>query len=112
MRSQQVYQALTHIPNRFALCRVTAVALKKLHKSHHRPEDTINNVLRDIDRYKMRRSYVPGNLTHAERTNEASIALTGKSEPMLQEGQSTHLDLVFVGYCGHLADASDAMSLT
>ena len=99
MRCQQVYQALTHIPNRFALCRVTAVALKKLHKAHNRPEDTINNVLRDIDHYKVRRSHVLGNLAPAERTKEVSTALTEKSESELQDGP---IDSFGPGVCGIL----------
>lgn len=55
MRSQQVYHALVHVPNRFALCRITSVAMKKLHKAHTRPEDTINNVLTEIVSYRSRR---------------------------------------------------------
>jgi hypothetical protein len=98
VRSQQVYQALTHIPNRFALCRVTAVALKKLHKAHSRPEDTINDVLRDISRYKMRRSQVPHNLADAESTSAASAALAEESASERQDSQSSHPDLVFVGF--------------
>lgn len=57
MRSQQVYQALAHVPNRFALCRITSMALKRLHKAYSRPEDTISNVLSEIARYKFRREH-------------------------------------------------------
>jgi hypothetical protein len=55
VRSQQVFKALEYIPNRFSLCRITSVAIKRLHKVHTRPQDTISNVLGEIDRYRSRR---------------------------------------------------------
>jgi hypothetical protein len=57
VRSQQVFKALEYIPNRFSLCRITSIALKRLHKIHDRPQDTISNVLGEIDRYRSRRPH-------------------------------------------------------
>jgi hypothetical protein len=96
VRSQQVYHALTHIPNRFALCRLTSVAIKKLHKSHSRPEETINNVLRDIDRYKSRRS--PGAPDAGEGKIHNPMNSARGTAPENSSEETTHSDLVFVGY--------------
>lgn len=56
MRSQQVFRALEYIPNRFSLCRITSIAIKRLHKAHDRPQDTISSVLVEVDRYRSHRS--------------------------------------------------------
>lgn len=98
MRSQQVYQALVHVPNRFALCRLTSVALKKLHRSHSRPEDTINDVLRDIDRYKSRRPRTAQNVGSSKPVADPSLkdAVELGSQPQVEVSASS--DLVFVGY--------------
>lgn len=98
MRSQQVYLALVHIPNRFALCRVTSIALQRLHKANSRPEDTINDVLRDIDRYKSRRPRSPQSVVSVEPIVEQPVKLMEESSSQLQTPPSASSDLVFVGY--------------
>ena len=48
MRSEQVYRALTRIPNRFRLCQATARVTRVTHMQQTRTEDTVNNALMDI----------------------------------------------------------------
>lgn len=98
MRSQQVYRALIHVPNRFALCRVTSIALKKLHRSRTRPEDTINEILRDIDRYKSRRPRTSQNVIGAEPVADQPGKLTEGLDSQRQVKPAVDPDLVFVGY--------------
>lgn len=92
MRSQQVYHALSHIPNRFALCRITSIALKKLHKTNTRPEETINNVLQDIDRYKSRRAH------EGEVAAHKAVDVASGLVPEFTPETKPHSDLVFVGF--------------
>lgn len=93
MRSQQVYQALAHVPNRFALCRITSMALQRLHKASTRPEETISNVLADIDRYRSRRAQP------AHTKNTADSELIVHDPVVAPEGPDTNLlinsDLIF-----------------
>lgn len=44
MRSQLVFGALLEMPNRYLLCRVTAKAMRKMHRPMSRVQDTINDV--------------------------------------------------------------------
>jgi len=53
MRSEKVYRALSHIPNRFRLCQATARATKRLHIPSTRTEDTMNSVLSEISNGKL-----------------------------------------------------------
>jgi hypothetical protein len=94
VRSQQVYQALTHVPNRFALCRITCIALRKLHRTQARPEDTISDVLTDINRYRSRRTFappLPGNIPGAtafvpsQALHEATNHGTPEKGPDIQD---------------------------
>ena len=48
MRSEKVYRALSHIPNRFRLCQATARATKRMHIPSTRTQDTMNAVLGEI----------------------------------------------------------------
>jgi len=48
MRSEKVYRALSHIPNRFRLCQATARATKRMHIPSTRTQDTMNAVLSEI----------------------------------------------------------------
>lgn len=50
MRSEQVYKALTRIPNRFRLCQATARVTRVIHMPQTRTEDTMNNVLLEISK--------------------------------------------------------------
>ncbi len=97
MRSQQVYQALAHVPNRFALCRITAISLKKLHKAHTRPQDTISGVLGDIDRYKARRTHSPQEGNSPETKAAVIPAITPPEDLGLQYPVEPSIasDLVF-----------------
>jgi hypothetical protein len=45
MRSELVFAAMTHIPNRFLLTRIAAKATRKLHRPNTRIEETVNGVL-------------------------------------------------------------------
>ena len=44
-RSELVFAARVHQPNRYQLCRLVALATRKLHKPSDRIQDTINDVL-------------------------------------------------------------------
>jgi hypothetical protein len=45
MRSQLIFGAITKVPNRYQLVRVTAKATRELHKPGSRLQDTMNRVL-------------------------------------------------------------------
>jgi hypothetical protein len=45
MRSQLVFGALLQVPNRYLLCKVAAMALRKLHRPMSRIPETANDVL-------------------------------------------------------------------
>ncbi len=44
-RSESVFRARVQLPNRYQLCRLAALATRKLHKPSDRIQDTINDVL-------------------------------------------------------------------
>lgn len=44
MRSDLIFGALTHVPNRYKLCQLAAKATRKLHKPNTRLQDTANEV--------------------------------------------------------------------
>ncbi len=45
MRSDLVFGALSHVPNRYQLCQLASKAARKLHKPNTRLQDTANEVL-------------------------------------------------------------------
>ena len=45
MRSDLIFDALTHMSNRYRLCRLAATATRRLHKPRTRIQDTMNCVL-------------------------------------------------------------------
>ncbi len=45
MRSDLVFGALSHVPNRYQLCQLASKATRKLHKPNTRLQDTMNEVL-------------------------------------------------------------------
>ncbi len=45
MRSDLIFDALTHVSNRYQLCRLAATATRRLHKPRSRIQDTMNDVL-------------------------------------------------------------------
>jgi hypothetical protein len=45
MRSDLVFGAMTHLPNRYLLCQVASKAARKLHRPGSRMQDTANDVL-------------------------------------------------------------------
>jgi hypothetical protein len=45
MRSDLVFVAMTHVPNRYLLCQVASKAARKLHRPGSRMQDTANQVL-------------------------------------------------------------------
>ena len=44
-RSELVFAALVHVPERYQLCQVTGKGARKLHKPNERMQDTVNQVL-------------------------------------------------------------------
>ena len=45
MRSDLVFGAMTHVPNRYLLCQVAFKAARKLHRPGNRMQETANDVL-------------------------------------------------------------------
>jgi hypothetical protein len=45
MRSDQVFGAMTNVPNRYLLSQLASKAARKLHRSGTRMQDTTNDVL-------------------------------------------------------------------
>lgn len=45
MRSDLVFGAITHVPNRFLLTQLASKAVRKLHRPGTRMQDTANSVL-------------------------------------------------------------------
>ncbi len=45
MRSDQVFGAMTNVPNRYLLSQLAAKAARKLHRSGIRMQDTTNDIL-------------------------------------------------------------------
>ncbi len=53
MRSELVFAAMAHVPNRFLLTKLAASATRKFHRPNTRVEETVNDVLvrfRDVKR--------------------------------------------------------------
>lgn len=48
-RSELVFAALVHVPDRYELCQLTAKGARKLHKPTERMQDTVNKVLMILD---------------------------------------------------------------
>jgi hypothetical protein len=46
MRSDLVFGAMTHVPNRYLLCQLASMAARKLHRPGSRMQDTANDALR------------------------------------------------------------------
>jgi hypothetical protein len=45
MRSELVFGAMAHVPNRFLLTKLAATATRKFHRPHARIEETVTEVL-------------------------------------------------------------------
>lgn len=45
MRSDLVFGAMTHVPNRYLLCQLASAAARKLHRPGSRMQDTANDAL-------------------------------------------------------------------
>jgi hypothetical protein len=45
MRSELVFGAMAHVPNRFLLTNLAATATRKFHRSHARIQETVTEVL-------------------------------------------------------------------
>jgi hypothetical protein len=45
MRSEMVFGAMAHVPNRFLLTKLAATATRKFHRRHARIEETVTEVL-------------------------------------------------------------------
>jgi hypothetical protein len=44
MRSERVFAAMAHVPNRFLLTKLAATATRKLHRPHARIQETMDEV--------------------------------------------------------------------
>ena len=65
MRSELVFGAMTHVPNRFLLTKLAARATRKLHRPNTRIQETVNDVL--------------GRFSHADP--RAGVPDTGNVQP-------------------------------
>ena len=48
MRSDLVFEAIYHVPNRYQLCQLASKATRKMHRPNTRVPDTANHVLSSI----------------------------------------------------------------
>jgi hypothetical protein len=53
-RSRLVFAALVDVPNRYQLCQFTAKGARRMHAASDRMQDTVNAVLRILDRASLR----------------------------------------------------------
>lgn len=51
MRSHLVFEAVSHIPNRYQLCQLAIKAIRVMHRPHTRIPDTANQVLNSFDTF-------------------------------------------------------------
>ncbi len=79
-RSELVFAALVHVPNRYQLCQLTAKGARKLHKPYERMQDTVNQVLRIFEATKT----VDSVLSTELRTSAKQIPTPESLHPALQ----------------------------
>ena len=48
MRSDLVFEAIYHVPNRYQLCQLVSKATRKMHRANSRVPDTANRVLSSV----------------------------------------------------------------
>jgi hypothetical protein len=53
MRSDLVFGAMAHVPNRFQLTNLAAKATRKLHRPNTRLQETVNEVLMRFNRARL-----------------------------------------------------------
>lgn len=53
MRSDLVFEAISHVSNRYQLCQLAAKATRKMHKPNTRVSDTTNQVLCSFHTFKL-----------------------------------------------------------
>lgn len=78
MRSELVYQAQRHIPNRYLLTRVVTAATRRFHRPNTRLEETTNEVLVRVCQTNPIRSGAsssPGRSSSAETSRGANSPL-------------------------------------
>jgi len=82
-RSELVFAALVHVPNRYQLCQLTAKGARKLHKPYERMQDTVNQVLMIFEGTKT----VDSVLSTELRTSAKQTPTPESLHPALQTSQ-------------------------
>lgn len=59
MRSSDIFRALDHVSNRFALCQVVAQSARRLHKTGNSMEVSIHDALGGVREGKFRGEMIP-----------------------------------------------------
>lgn len=54
MRSELVFEAVSHVSNRYQLCQLASKAIRKLHRPHARVQDTANLALGSLQTFNRR----------------------------------------------------------
>jgi hypothetical protein len=71
MRSDLVFAAMPHVPNRFLLTRLAATATRKFHRPNTRIQETVNEVLMRFNRAKLiSEAHTESNVQPLRRTEE------------------------------------------
>jgi hypothetical protein len=65
MRSHLVFEAVSHVPNRYQLCQLAIKAIRVMHRPNTRIPDTANQVLSSFDTFTDR----PPSLVQAPKSN-------------------------------------------
>lgn len=52
MRSDLVFEAVSHVSNRYQLCQLASKVTRKMHKPHTRVQDTANQVLGNLSGFE------------------------------------------------------------
>jgi len=53
MRSDLVFEAIYHVPNRYQLCQLASKVTRRMHRSNTRVPDTANHVLSNLRSFKL-----------------------------------------------------------
>lgn len=87
-RSDLVFAARVHLPNRYRLCRLVALGTRKLHKPSSRIQDTINDVLARLAAPSTQPAApVPGNDSASPIAGGISIFRTALSETQFENSK-------------------------
>jgi hypothetical protein len=65
MRSHLVFEAVSHVPNRYQLCQLASKAIRMMHRPNARVPETANRVLSSFDTF----SACPDSVVQASEPN-------------------------------------------